>query len=413
MEDNSNPTTPARAIAQRSPMEFGQMTQNMTGNPVIDIFLCPERFEMLQRGASLLAASKIVPQHYQGNPGACFIAINIALQLGLEPFAFMQRTYVIGGKLGIEAQVAIAVANKRKVFSEPLDYAFEGDYNGRPPTRACTCTGILSANGKKVSMKLTWGEVEAEGWSKKGGSKWLTIPDQMFKYRTALWLIRTYAPEVLLGLNTADELEDAKIIDITPKKADAEVEDALMGRSDVVVTTVAQTTKEPAKEQKRTRRERPASEVSAPAVAPQAQVETKSEEKVYELKSNEPEIITTETPAESAPSTEATVQAQAVVEVPGKTPFESAVEAEMAQFTGVSYSFGSPFSVENGNAVLKNLQTKAGINDATLPLMTKSVTDGVTDRTQWTADHWNCVRNVMLSVIKRAVEQRVRMALKK
>jgi hypothetical protein len=50
--------------------------------------------------------------------------------------------------------------------------------------------------------------VKAEGWHSKNGSKWNTMPDQMFVYRAAAFWQRAYAPEISMGLQTAEESED-------------------------------------------------------------------------------------------------------------------------------------------------------------------------------------------------------------
>ena len=52
---------------------------------------------------------------------------------------------------------------------------------------------------------------KAEGWLTKTGSKWQTMPELMLKYRAAAFFGRLYAPEVLMGMQTAEE-----VIDITP-----------------------------------------------------------------------------------------------------------------------------------------------------------------------------------------------------
>ena len=41
------------------------------------------------------------------------------------------------------------------------------------------------------------------------------MPDQMLRYRAAAWLIRTTAPEISMGLQTADEIIDVegKVVD--------------------------------------------------------------------------------------------------------------------------------------------------------------------------------------------------------
>jgi hypothetical protein len=168
----------------------------------------------MQRAATLFSKSGLVPKNFENNPAACFVGLQLAAQLGVNPFMLFQKIYNIGGKIGIEAQVAIAIANQRGVFEGPIEHKF----SGQGDTRSCTATAILAKSKKPVSLEIDWKTVNAEGWNKKGGSKWLTMPDQMFRYRSSLWLIRTYAPECLMGLNSIDELEDMQMIDVTPTR---------------------------------------------------------------------------------------------------------------------------------------------------------------------------------------------------
>ena len=50
---------------------------------------------------------------------------------------------------------------------------------------------------------------DKEGWTKKSGSKWLTMPDQMLAYRAAAFWSRIYAPEISMGFITKEEAEDS------------------------------------------------------------------------------------------------------------------------------------------------------------------------------------------------------------
>jgi hypothetical protein len=47
-----------------------------------------------------------------------------------------------------------------------------------------------------------------EGWLDKPGSKWKTMPELMLKYRAAAFFGRLYAPEIMMGLYSADEVVD-------------------------------------------------------------------------------------------------------------------------------------------------------------------------------------------------------------
>ena len=47
-----------------------------------------------------------------------------------------------------------------------------------------------------------------EGWYQKGGSKWQTIPELMLSYRAYAFFGRVYCPEIMMGLQSAEEVED-------------------------------------------------------------------------------------------------------------------------------------------------------------------------------------------------------------
>src|SRR5690606_5898335 len=55
---------------------------------------------------------------------------------------------------------------------------------------------------------VTIGLAKKEGWYTKNGSKWQTMPEQMLMYRAAAFFVRTYAPEIAMGLHTTEELQD-------------------------------------------------------------------------------------------------------------------------------------------------------------------------------------------------------------
>jgi hypothetical protein len=63
---------------------------------------------------------------------------------------------------------------------------------------------------------------EKEGWSKKNGSKWLTIPQVMLRYRAASFFARMNCPELSIGLYSKEELDD-----FPTKKKKASLNDVL------------------------------------------------------------------------------------------------------------------------------------------------------------------------------------------
>lgn len=171
------------------------------------------KFAQLQRIGTMYARSKMVPQHFQGDEPSCMVAVQMAMRLNIDPFMFLQKTYVVSGKPGMEAPLVIALMNTRGPFKGPVNWDLKRDDKG--DVIECTAYATHRETGTVCSSTVTWKMVEAEGWNKKTGSKWLTLREQMFKYRSAAFLGRLYCPEVLMGMATADELVDQEI-DVTP-----------------------------------------------------------------------------------------------------------------------------------------------------------------------------------------------------
>jgi len=171
------------------------------------LMMDPAIFEHMQRVCRVYAASKVVPAQFQGNLPDCMIAFELAHRMHANVFMLMQSMYVIQGKPGLEAKLVIALVNMRGPFRGPIQYSFKRDSNGK--ALACTAFGVHKATGDRCESTVTWEIVEKEGWSKKTGSKWLTMPEQMFMYRSAAWLARAYCPEVIMGMHTTDELDDS------------------------------------------------------------------------------------------------------------------------------------------------------------------------------------------------------------
>jgi len=161
-------------------------------------------FELVQRQAKMLASSTLVPKEFQGNIANCAIGLNIAKRLGADPFMVLQNIDVIHGRPSFRATFLIAMVNASGRFS-PLKFKLDGE--GAERTCYAYATDKASgetAEGPVVSMAMA----KAEGWSTKTGSKWLTMPEVMLRYRSAAFFARLYAPDITLGMQTAEEVED-------------------------------------------------------------------------------------------------------------------------------------------------------------------------------------------------------------
>lgn len=165
-----------------------------------------QSFELMQRGAKLLASSTLVPQEYRGNLANCVIALNMAQRIGADPLLVMQNLYVVHGRPGWSAQFLIACFNQCGRFSA-LRYKWGGT-EGKDDWSCQAYATELSTKETIVGPVITIALAKKEGWFGKNGSKWQSIPQLMLMYRAAAWLVRTHAPEISMGLQTAEELGD-------------------------------------------------------------------------------------------------------------------------------------------------------------------------------------------------------------
>ncbi len=153
-----------------------------------------------------LANSTLVPKEYQGNVDNVMIAIDVAQRIGASPFAVMQNLDIIHGRPSWRATFLIATVNASKRFT-PLRFRFEGE-RGSPEWGCRAYATCLETDTECEGTLITMQMAKAEGWSTKSGSKWLTMPEQMLRYRAAAFWQRVYCPELSLGIHTTDEVDD-------------------------------------------------------------------------------------------------------------------------------------------------------------------------------------------------------------
>ena len=176
----------------------------------LSVFANSDSFELAQRAAKLLAASDLVPQSFRGSVPNCLLALNIAHRLGAGPFSVLQNLFVVHGKPSWSASFLVAMVNSSGRFT-PLQFRMSGSGDD------LTCVAHAKdketgepVEGPPVSIRMA----KQEGWHGKNGSKWQTMPDLMLRYRAGAFFSRIYAPDLTLGMRTAEE--EADIREVNP-----------------------------------------------------------------------------------------------------------------------------------------------------------------------------------------------------
>lgn len=80
--------------------------------------------------AELMASSTVtVPAHFVGKPSDCMAVVMQAMQWGMNPYAVAQKTYLVNGVLGYEAQLVNAVVTSSTAIHGRFHYKYEGDWS--------------------------------------------------------------------------------------------------------------------------------------------------------------------------------------------------------------------------------------------------------------------------------------------
>ena len=180
------------------------------------------QFSATQRMAAVYAKSGFIPDSYKFKNGQlvsedvvlanCTIALDMATRMGANPLMVMQNLYIVHGQPSFSSKFLIACINSSKRFS-PLRYEFRGEEN--TDDYACRVVAYEANDTKhKDPLAGDWisiGMAKAEGWMNKKGSKWMTMPSQMLRYRAAAFWQRTYCPEISMGLITSEEVNDSYV----------------------------------------------------------------------------------------------------------------------------------------------------------------------------------------------------------
>lgn len=199
--------TPKTTTAEKAPVDLLTLP-NMAVN--LDT---SHGFAIAQRVAGALARSTLVPTQYQGNVANCLIALNMAHRLAADPLMVIQNLYIVHGRPAWSAQFLIAVFNRSGRFS-PLTYKKIGT-EGQDSFGYIATSRILETGEILEGTPITIGLAKANGWwSKKDrngneSSKWPLMTDQMLRLRAAAWFVRAYAPELVMGIHTDDEIRES------------------------------------------------------------------------------------------------------------------------------------------------------------------------------------------------------------
>lgn len=200
--------------------------------------------ERLIRFAEIMASGRVTVPPEMRNVGDCMAVAMQAAMWGMNAFSVMQKAHVISGKLGYEAQLVNAVINRSGVAKDRMHFEWfgpwekvlgkfavrkgdKGEYrvpNWTPQDEeGCGVKAWATLKGEDEPRELVLLLTQART---RNSTLWADDPRQQLAYLAQKRWCRLYAPDVLLGVYTPDELESppaerdmgsAEVVDDAPK----------------------------------------------------------------------------------------------------------------------------------------------------------------------------------------------------
>lgn len=166
------------------------------------LVLDSSNLEKMMSVANVMASSKVtVPQHFRNSTGDCLAVVMQAMQWKMNPFAVAQKTHLVNGTLGYEAQLVNAVIQTSGSITGRFHYEYQGD----GATLSCRVGAVIAGESE-----ITWGEwLKSSDVTTKNSPLWKTNPKQQLGYLQVKNWARLYCPGAILGVYTPDELDQS------------------------------------------------------------------------------------------------------------------------------------------------------------------------------------------------------------
>jgi hypothetical protein len=178
--------------------------QETAGGSAWSLVMSDGAMEKMLAAANIMASAKIsLPKHLQQSPGDCMAIIMQSAQWRMNPFAVAQKTHVINGALGYEAQLVNAVVQQSGFIVGRFYYEYRGDGN----SLECRVGAVI-----RGEQGVTWGEwLKSSDVTVKNSPLWKTNPKQQIGYLQVKNWSRAFCPGAILGVYTPEELQEREI----------------------------------------------------------------------------------------------------------------------------------------------------------------------------------------------------------
>lgn len=180
-----------------------------------DVLLNPSSFNQIMEFAKVMATgSSTIPKHLQ-NVGDCMAVTIQALQWGMIPHVVAQKTHLVNGVLGYEAQLVHAVILASGVLAERPNYEYVGNWESidgidtKHGDQKENGLGIIVSARLKGESEFRTTRVMLSDCLVRNSPNWKRKRKQQISYVGIKDFVRQHAPDVLMGVYTEDEIIDS------------------------------------------------------------------------------------------------------------------------------------------------------------------------------------------------------------
>lgn len=160
-----------------------------------------DNLDRLERIAERMASGRMtVPEYLRGNTGDCMAIAMQAMLWNMDPFAVAQKTHIVSGRLGYEAQLVNAVLQNSGAVRGLPRYEYRGEGS------SLECRVGFVPRGESDLLWTEW--LNSSQITTKNSPLWKVNPRQQIGYLQVKNWARAFAPGAILGVYTIDELED-------------------------------------------------------------------------------------------------------------------------------------------------------------------------------------------------------------
>lgn len=196
-----------------------QQTPNVMNNSVL--LMRADIMEQIMNIADVMSKGvATVPKHLQGKPSDCLAIVMQAARWGMDPYVVGQKTHLVNGQLGYEAQLVNAVVTSSSAVRGRFKYEYGGDWEkivGKKDGRDESGLFIRVGAILRGEQEITWGEpVYLADITTRNSPLWKTAPKQQIAYLAVKYWARLYCPEVIMGVYSPDEIEHRTEKEINP-----------------------------------------------------------------------------------------------------------------------------------------------------------------------------------------------------